>query len=265
MTPGELSPLPPLLAIDEPPAYGAVNPDGTAPLVLLCEHAALRIPRKLGDLGLSEAERRRHIGWDIGAMALALGLSDALDASLFHTNYSRLVVDCNRETGNPGQVPERSEATAVPGNIGLAPRARRQRIETLFSPFHAAVSRRLDRMQAQGLRPLVVGVHSFNPVYHEVARPWDVGVLYAGARDFAAGLMAGLRAQGPELTIGDNEPYRIDHDDYTVPFHGEARGLPAVLIEVRNDLIADHAGVALWTHRLAHCLRPLLPGHGVLP
>lgn len=244
----------PLLAIDEPPAYGVVNPDGASPYVLICEHASPRIPRALGDLGLSEPERMRHIGWDIGAQALALDLSATLDAPLFVANYSRLVVDCNRPSGNPSMIPEISETTVVPGNHNLDATARQVRLETLFHPFHAAIARRLDARQAAGKPTLVVGVHSFTPVYKGRSRPWHAGILYDAGQGFGQSIIAAL-AQNPALVVAANEPYRIDSDDYTVPVHGDARGLPAVLLEIRHDLIDDTLGVRDWAHRLTSALR----------
>lgn len=244
----------PFLALDEPPAYGVVNPDGASPYVLLCEHASPRVPRALGNLGLSDAERMRHIGWDIGAQALALALSAALDAPLFVANYSRLVVDCNRPLGNPSIMPDVSESTVVPGNRSLTEAARRARIDALFHPYHAAVSRRLDVRQAAGAPTLVVGVHSFTPVYKGQARPWHAGILFDRAQGFGQAIIAALAAD-PALAIAANEPYRIDADDYTVPVHGDARGLPSVLLEIRQDLIGDDGGVADWAARLTRALR----------
>ncbi|HCZ01296.1 MAG: N-formylglutamate amidohydrolase [Rhodobacterales bacterium RIFCSPHIGHO2_02_FULL_62_130] len=243
-----------LLDLDEPPPYGVINPDGASDLLLLCEHALPRIPRRLAHLGLPKSERLRHIGWDIGALALARDLSARLDAPLFHTSYSRLVVDCNRPLDNASLIPETSESTAIPGNLGLATVDRAERLDTLFHPFQSAVSRRLDLRCAAGKQTFVVGVHSYTPVYKGVARPWHAGVLYAAATEFAGHLMQAL-AQEDGLVIGDNEPYRIDHDDYTVPVHGDARGLPALLIEVRHELIASAEGVAEWAERLERCLR----------
>lgn len=245
---------PSLLAIDEAPPYGVVNPDGTSDVLLLCEHALPRIPRRLAHLGLPRSERLRHIGWDIGALALAQNLSHSLDAPLFHTGYSRLVVDCNRPLDNPSLMPEVSETTAVPGNRGLDPAERALRLGALFHPFQNAVARRLDLRRAAGQPTFVVGVHSYTPVFKGVQRPWHVGILYASATGFAHALLGAL-AQNSELVVGDNEPYRIDQDDYTVPVHGDARGLPAILIEVRHDLIATEAGVWAWGDLLSRCLR----------
>lgn len=247
----------PLLELDEPPPYGVVNPDGASDILLLCEHALPRIPRRLAHLGLPKLERMRHIGWDIGALALAQDLSIRLDAALFHTGYSRLVVDCNRPLDNPSLMPETSETTVIPGNRGLAAAERAERLQTLFHPFQSAVSRRLDLRSAAGKRTFVVGVHSYTPVYKGVTRPWHAGILYAGATGFAGRLMQAL-GQETGLVIGDNEPYRIDHDDYTVPVHGDARGLPALLIEVRHDLISSADGVTEWAERLERCLRQTL-------
>ena len=155
---------------------------------------------------------------------------------------------------NPALMPAVSESTVIPGNLNLDAAARAERLEALFHPFQAAVSRRLDLRQAAARRTFVVGIHSYTPVYKGQARPWDAGVLYAGATEFAGRLMDALR-QEADLLIGENEPYRIDHDDYTVPVHGDARGLPALLIEVRQDLIGSAQGVAEWAERLERCLR----------
>jgi predicted N-formylglutamate amidohydrolase len=244
----------PLLAIDEAPPYGVINPDGASDLLLLCEHALPRIPRRLAHLGLPRSERLRHIGWDIGALSLARDLSARLDAALFHTGYSRLVVDCNRPLDNLSLIPETSETTAIPGNRNLDAQNRAARLDTFFHPFHNAVSRRLDLRASAARRTFVVGVHSYTPVYKGVARPWHAGILYGQATGFAGRMLHAL-AQEDGLTIGDNQPYRIDHDDYTVPVHGDARGLPCLLIEVRHDLIDTAEGIAEWAARLERCLR----------
>lgn len=158
----------PLLDLDEAPPYGVINPDGASDLLLLCEHALPRIPRRLAHLGLPKSERLRHIGWDIGALSLARDLSARLDAPLFHTGYSRLVVDCNRPLDNPSLIPETSETTAIPGNRNLGASERAERLETFFHPFHDAVSRRLDLRAAAGKRPL----SSAFTAIHRSTRGW---------------------------------------------------------------------------------------------
>jgi len=235
-----------------PPAVNAFDEGGVSPYVLLCEHASNHIPDAYAGLGLPPRDLQRHIAWDIGAADLARELSRRLDAPLFLSGYSRLLIDCNRPPGAPTSIPTRSEDTDIPGNLGLdaAERARRER--AYFAPFHAAVARLLDRRAAERRRTIVVGVHSFTPVFLGVSRTWLAGVLYARAERFGRALVARLAAELGPAAVGDNEPYRIEPEehDYTVPVHGDARGLDAALLEVRQDLIASAAEAEAWAARL---------------
>ena len=239
-----------------PPAVTALNEGGTSPYVLLCEHASNHVPEAYAGLGLPPRDLQRHIAWDIGAADLARGLSRRLDAPLFLSGYSRLLIDCNRPPGAPTSIPTRSEDTDIPGNLDpdAGERARRER--AYFAPFHAAVARLLDRRAAERRRTIVVGVHSFTPVFLGMARPWLAGVLYAGAERFGRTLVERLGTELGPAAVGDNEPYRIEPEehDYTVPVHGDARGLDAALLEVRQDLIASAAEAEAWAARLAPAL-----------
>jgi predicted N-formylglutamate amidohydrolase len=234
-----------------PPAVTALNEGGASRFVLICEHASNFIPAEYAALGLPAAELERHIAYDIGAAKLARRLSVLLDAPLFLAGYSRLLIDLNRPWRAPSSIPEISEATVIPGNIGIdaAERARRQ--AAWFTPFHDRVAGFLEARPGA----VVIGVHSFTPVYLGEARPWHAGILYGQAARFGTALVRAL-AEDPALVIGDNEPYRIDPDyDYTVPVHGDARGRDAVLLEVRQDLLGDDAGCEAWARRLAAAMQ----------
>ncbi len=226
---------------------------GASPFVLLCEHASNHVPAAYAGLGLPPRDLRRHTARDIGAADLARELSRRLDAPLFLSGRSRLLIDCDRPPGAPASVPARSDGTDIPGNVGLdaAERARRERDR--FAPFHAAAARLLDRRAAEGRPAVVVGVHSFTPVLSGVARPWLAGVLYAAAGRLGRSLVERLGAELGPAAVGDNEPYRIEPEehDYTVPVHGDARGLDAALLEVRQDLIATAEEAEAWAARLA--------------
>ncbi len=213
---------------DAPPAVASFNEGGASPYVLLCEHASNHIPEAYGGLGLPPRDLQRHIAWDIGAADLARGLSRRLDAPLFLSGYSRLLIDCNRLHGAPTSIPARSEDTDIPGNLSLDADERARRERAYFAPFHAAVARLLDRRAAERRRTIVVGVHSFTPVFLGVSRPWLAGVLYAGAERFGRALVARLATDlGRPAAVGDKESCRIEPEehDYTVPVHGDARGL----------------------------------------
>jgi predicted N-formylglutamate amidohydrolase len=235
-----------------------------SPFVLVSDHAGRAIPSRLGDLGLSEADRRRHIAWDIGTAGTGTRLAEALDAALVAQSYSRLVIDCNRRPGHATSIAPRSDSTEVPGNQDLSGRDRALREREIFAPYQDRIASLLDHRARAGQETVLVALHSFTPRLRSAdrpdfgptsgERPWHAGVLYNRDPRFSLILRDLLRDEG-SLVVGDNEPYALsDLDDYTVPVHGEARGLPHVEIEIRQDLIADEAGEALWAARLARLL-----------
>jgi predicted N-formylglutamate amidohydrolase len=243
-----------LLAPDEPDPVSVHNAGGTPPFLLVADHAGKAIPRALGDLGLAAAERERHIAWDIGIAGLGRPLADALGATLVQQNYSRLVVDCNRPLDAETSIPELSETTSIPGNVGLSEAARAARADAIFRPYHQRIEAELDRRHHAGQATALIALHSFTPVFKGAARPWHAGVLYNRDPRFARCLLALLNAE-KDLFVGDNAPYFVsDASDYTIPVHAERRGLHHVLIEVRQDLIAEETGQRDWAARLARLL-----------
>lgn len=255
--------LHPLLAGDEPPPFEIANAGGTAPLVLVCDHATNRVPRTLHHLGLPPAPLREHIAWDIGAADVARRLARRFDAPLTLTNYSRLVIDCNRALGDPASIPAESDGVPVPGNRGLAQGERLRRVEALFRPYHAAVEGLVAKKSEPGEAMAMISVHSCTPVFQRMRRPWHVGVLWNEDGRIAVPLLAALRRR-PDLAIGDNEPYSgRDGLGYTVKEHAERRGLPHVALEIRQDLIANAAGAEHWAAIVGDALSEALPAAGV--
>ncbi|MBV9554957.1 MAG: N-formylglutamate amidohydrolase [Alphaproteobacteria bacterium] len=243
-----------LLAGDEPPPVRVLRPAGASAFLFTADHAGRRIPRALGTLGLDQADLGRHIAWDIGIAGVAELLAEQLDATAVLQRYSRLVIDCNRAPDHATSIPTVSEATPVPGNARLSDLDRLLRRRAVFDPYHAAIAALLDRRAAAGRRTVLVALHSFTPVFKNVARMVQVGVLYHRDARLAAAMLGLLRAEG-DLVVGDNEPYAItDTSDYTIPLHGEERGLPHVEIEIRQDLLGDVAAQASWAERLARLL-----------
>ena len=243
-----------LLFADEPSPVIHERPDAASPFFITCDHAGNRLPRGVGDLGVSARERERHIAWDIGALGVAQSLADMLDGELVAQRYSRLVIDCNRPPDSDELCTTRSEATDVPGNVGLDDAARAARVAAIYAPYHDTIRARLDARAAAGRAPLYIAVHSFTPVYLGRARPWQIGVLSADDRRLAAPVLEFLHSHG-DFCVGDNEPYRIDAKDQGIPAHALARGLPNVLFEIRQDLIAQRGGQQAWAQRLAATLK----------
>lgn len=248
-----------LLDADEPAPVTVERAEGGSAFVLVCDHAGDRIPRRLNALGLGAADLGRHIAIDIGAAAVARRLSAALDAPLALQTYSRLVIDCNRTPGGPGSIVTVSETTEIPGNRAVGASEAAARAREIFAPYHDAIRGLLDRRAAAGRASVLVAVHSFTPVFKGVSRPWHIGLLYNRDRRLAD-LLFEILGREAGLCIGDNEPYAVsDETDYTIPVHGEQRGIPHIEIEIRQDLIAAAQGQAEWAERLADALSAALP------
>ncbi len=227
------------------------RPEAAGEIVLVCEHASKLLPVKLGDLGLDAGALESHIAWDIGALAVARRLSQSLDATLVAQAYSRLAYDCNRPPDSPAAVPEKSEIYVVPGNTGLTGPQHQARVEALYDPFHAALEGVLDRRAALGQPTVLVTVHSFTPVYFGETRDGQLGILHDADTGFADAMLAAAAEAGLDL-VRRNYPYDAsDGVTHTLQRHAIARGMPNVMLEIRNDLIADPAGQEKWANIVA--------------
>ena len=236
-----------LLAGEDSPLR-VVNDKGASPYVLVCEHAANRMPEALGTLGLGASELRQHIAWDIGAENVARVLSRLLDAPLVLQRYSRLVYDCNRPPESPDAIPEVSELTPVPGNRNLTLEQRLQRVREIYRPFHNGLADVLDQRAANGRRSIVLSIHSFTPVYKGKPRAVELGILH----DRDTSLSSKLIKSFPNIDARLNEPYGPkDGVMHTLNLQAAPRGLQHAMLEIRNDLITQERGQDEWAQRLS--------------
>jgi len=220
-------------------------------IVLVCEHASPHIPAELNNLEISPAAQRSHAAWDPGAVAVARGMSEALDAVLVSSSVSRLVYDCNRPPSAPDAMPTRSETFDVPGNVGLSDAAKEARVARYYTPFRdrlaAEVARRAD--------PIVVTLHSFTPVFHGTAREVEIGILH----DSDSRLADAMLGVASGYDIRRNAPYGPeDGVTHTLQEHAVRHGHLNVMIEVRNDLIAETPAQAKMAQTLSGWLRQAL-------
>jgi len=227
---------------------------GKSPFFLVCDHGGNLLPRRVGTLGLQVDELGSHIALDIGAAAVTQFMADELDAFAVLQTCSRLVIDCNRPPTAEDSIAVCSEFTDIPANRTVTRAEREQRLNETFLPYHARISAELDRRLKNGMPTVLVALHSFTPVFKGHHRPWHVSLLYNRDARLAKPMIDLLRRDGL-LVVGDNQPYTVSDDsDYTIPVHGERRGLLHVAIEIRQDLILDEDGQRLWAKRLAETL-----------
>jgi len=247
-----------MLKSTEPEAVEILNPGSRSALFFVCDHASNRLPVSLGNLGLAASDIESHIGWDIGAAELARRLASMFSAPLVLSGYSRLIIDCNRPIISEGSIPQSSAGIEIPGNRNLSVEEVEARRETFFYPYHAAIANLLDRRQQERLPTALISIHSFTPDYPGQQRPWHVDFAYNRDRR-----LAGLLLQADmdaDLVIGDNLPYKVEDDsDYGIPQHGERRGLPHVLVEIRQDTLANEADIDRWAERFKRVLTKLMP------
>lgn len=251
-----------LLSESDPAPVEVFNAGGSAPYVLTCEHASNTVPESLGDMGLDARHLERHIAWDIGVDGLSRMLATMLDAPLVLQRYSRLVIDCNRPFQANDFIPEVSDGTEVPANRGLSAADREARISTIHAPYHQAISDILDDRLARQVPTALVAVHSFTPCLEAkpAPRPWDIGLLFNRHETLSRHVLDELETEASHLHSTFNEPYRVcDHEDYTIPVHGEKRGIPNMLLEIRNDNIEHEAGQLAWAELLGGILKRVAP------
>jgi predicted N-formylglutamate amidohydrolase len=231
------------------------NAGASSPFLLLGDHAGRTIPRALGDLGVPEDDLERHIAWDIGIASLGGYLAEALGACFVRQRYSRLVIDCNRDPERADAIPARSDGVVIPGNAGLTPADRAERVAVIAAPYHAAIDAELSARAVRGLDTLLVSLHSFTPLMDGFVRPWRYGVLHAEDSPYSRRVLARLRSEFGDELVGDNLPYRMDEVDFTIPFHARPRRLDYLELEVRQDIITEAAGQMA----VAKLLERLLP------
>ena len=215
-------------------------------IVIVSDHASNRVPDDV-DLGIDPALLDEHVALDIGVGAVAERMARRPGVAAFLGNVSRLVCDFNREEDSPALVPHASDGHAIPGNLfDLA--GREERIERFYAPYHEALATLLDEAPPA----LILSLHSFTPSLKsrpQEQRPWQAGVLY-NADDRAARLAIPL-LEADGLAVGDQQPYSGKLLNATMNRHAEARGLPYLGIEVRQDQILDAAGQDEWAERLS--------------
>nr|WP_074221601.1 N-formylglutamate amidohydrolase [Rhodovulum sp. ES.010] len=229
--------------------------------LVTCDHATNIVPASVngGDLGLPAEDMARHIAWDPGAAGVARRLAERLDAPLTMTRFSRLVIDPNRGEDDPTLVMRLYDGSVIPANRAVGAAEIERRLDAFWRPYDAE----LDRLAKRRADTVFVSIHSFTPRLNGRGdRPWQIGVLHGADDRFARPLLARLRRE-PDLCVGENEPYGGHLPGDAVDRHAIANGLPNVLIELRNDVIASEEDQIAWADRLAPILREVLAETGL--
>lgn len=226
-------------------------------VVLLADHACREIPEEYGDLGLPAKEFDRHIAYDIGVETVTRKLAAMLDAPAVYARFSRLLIDPNRGEDDPTLIRQLYDGTVIKGNYPMSAEERARRLDRYYRPYHDAVNAMIASVAAEsGNPPFIVSIHSFTPAMQGHARPWHVGLLWDLDPRGVTPLFEMLSAE-PGLIVGDNEPYDGALRGDTMFRHAIRKGYAHVLIEIRQDLIAEESGSEEWARRLAPMLEAI--------
>lgn len=244
---------------DTPPAI-LINGAGQAPLLIVCEHASNHIPALYGGLGLNAEAAASHAAWDPGAGAVAEAMSRDLDAPLVAGTVSRLVYDCNRPPDAPDAMPARSERFDIPGNRDLSAADKAARVAAVYRPFETLLAQTI---AAAKVPPVLVTVHSFTPTFRGEARRVELGIVHDTDRRFADAMLD-CATRHTRLDTRRNDPYGPeDGVTHTLKRHGIANGLQNVMIEIRNDLIADEQSQQAMAVMLSGMIRDAAAALGI--
>jgi predicted N-formylglutamate amidohydrolase len=234
--------------MDEPAYELAGPPARKTDILFVCDHASNKVPEAYGTLGLEEGQFAAHIAYDIGAAQVTRALADAYGAPAVLARWSRLLIDLNRGADDPTLVMKLSDGRIIPGNRDAGAAEVEKRLELYYRPYHAAIAEEIARLRDGDVVPTIISMHSFTPVWKGFKRPWHVGVLWDKDGRLARPLMAALARAG--FTVGDNEPYKGELENDCMYVHGTGNGLPHVLIEIRQDLIATPGAAEAFAKRL---------------
>jgi predicted N-formylglutamate amidohydrolase len=212
------------------------NPRGVSPVLLMCEHAANRLPFAEGVKAAHRQVLRSHWGWDLGAWELTRELARRLRASAVGGRWSRLLIDLNRRVDDPSLIRRTAGRTVLPWNDGIDAEEVERRVLDCHTPYHGEIDRLILRRLVRGVRPVLLAVHTFTPRFRGRPRPFQIGILYEHHRDLAHRLGRALRGVG--LTVRYNQPYSgMAGMMYAVDRHGSHHRLPCLEVEVNQGLL----------------------------
>ncbi|MGK2911204.1 MAG: N-formylglutamate amidohydrolase [Sphingobium sp.] len=218
-------------------------PSSGSNVLIIADHASAHVPSDM-ELGIDPSLLQEHIAIDIGVAEVARLLCDRTGCAAVLGGVSRLVIDLNREEDAPGLIPVESDGHFISGN---ADAVRAVRLERFYRPYHTMLESTLADMP----RPFILSLHSFTPslASREEARPWHIGILYN--QDDRAARIAIPLLEAAGLKVGDQLPYSGAILNATMNRHAEARGVPYLGVEMRQDLVSNHEGQSRFADYLA--------------
>jgi len=223
---------------------------------LTCEHARGQLPPGTGTNAADRAALRTHFGRDIGAWELTREAARQLGTGATGGRWSRLWIDLNRPAGDPMLVREDVEGHGLSWNVGIDEREIARRYAETHAPYHGEVDREIAHRRTHGIRPVLLAIHTYSPVWKGRPRRFDAGVLYDENRREAAILVAALRKTGLEVRY--NQPYSGKRGlMYSIDRHRRHHRVPCLELEINQALLSRSGTATTLARTVARGLREI--------
>ncbi len=204
-------------------------------LIITCEHAGNEVPEEYQPHFHGHMEiLASHRGWDPGAWPLATCLAKRLNTPLFGCFTTRLLIEANRSIGHDQLF---SEFTSPLSSV-----EKEKLIQNFYQPYRKTVHSTIENTP----KPLVhLSIHSFTPVWNNLERKTDIGILFDPNRNsellFSQKLREHLQLHLPEFQIHINEPYKGTDDGFTTWLRKKynATDYSGIEIEVNQKFVSN--------------------------
>ena len=217
-------------------------------ILFIADHASNYIPNSLKNLGLKENQLNSHIAYDLGVKELCINLSNLFKSKYIIGEYSRLIIDLNRDILDPTLIPEIVDRKIIAKNLNLSNYDQRKRISEIYNKYHRKIKKTINQNNITTL----ISLHSFNPIFKTKKRNIHFGILSNQDKTLSNCIITEMKRR--KLRVGDNEPYEGNLIGDTMYKHGLRNNLPHTLIEVRNDLLSSPTKI----HRVSALLEKVI-------
>jgi len=205
----------------------------SAKLLIVADHASNYIPKKYNNLGLKKKNVVTQKDYYPGVKELAINLSNKLNSQLVLGQYSRLLIDCNRDEDDPTLISAISDRKLILGNKKITKQEKNYRINKMYRPYHEKIKKKILENKIN----IIISLHSFNPIFKGKKRFLKYGILSNQDRRLSDLILNELKKE--KKIVGDNEPYKGSLIGDTLYKHALKRGIHHSLIEIRNDLLSN--------------------------
>ncbi|QCK16682.1 N-formylglutamate amidohydrolase [Mangrovivirga cuniculi] len=173
-----------------------------------------------------------HWGWDPGAYLIASDIEKANNYPMIFSTYSRLLVDLNRSIGN---------RQLFSKYINEVDRSTKQEIlSNYYFPYRKRIEEFMTRSIGEGSLIIHLSIHTFNTVFNDEVRDFDIGLLYDETRILENKVCYFIRKNllkaDENLKVKYNAPYQGTDDGLTTHFrrHFPPKNYLGIEIEVNN-------------------------------